>query len=181
MVFHWNLSDSKSPQVSKTLLSILADINVVVWIDSTGPLTSKSSCLFSNPLITVLNAPITSGFIVIFMFLSISSTQIKSRYLSFFPLSFFLLLLLLLLLTWNHITVCKQMTLNQLKMKININLWTVVRTLKRTFPIRTISPPFKFLEHLPTLRVNSRRANQRFWAFAKEDTVFFPGGIWAFS
>ena len=25
--FHWRLSDSKSPQVSKTLLSILADLN----------------------------------------------------------------------------------------------------------------------------------------------------------
>ena len=32
MVFHWNLSNSKSPQVSETLLRILADLkNVVVW------------------------------------------------------------------------------------------------------------------------------------------------------
>ena len=32
MVFNWNLSDSKSPQVSRTLLSILADLNnTVVW------------------------------------------------------------------------------------------------------------------------------------------------------
>ena len=32
MVLHWILCDSKSPQVSSTLLSILADLNAVVWI-----------------------------------------------------------------------------------------------------------------------------------------------------
>ena len=33
MVFHWSFSDSKSPQVSRTLLSILAILNnVVVWM-----------------------------------------------------------------------------------------------------------------------------------------------------
>ena len=32
MVFHWGLSDSKSPQVSRTLLSILAVIIVIVII-----------------------------------------------------------------------------------------------------------------------------------------------------
>ena len=32
MVFHWRLGDSKSPQVSRTLLSILAVFNnAVVW------------------------------------------------------------------------------------------------------------------------------------------------------
>ena len=35
MVFHWNLSDNKSPQVLMTLLSILVDSNnVVVWMGS---------------------------------------------------------------------------------------------------------------------------------------------------
>ena len=35
MVFHWSLSDSKSPQVSRTFSSILADLNnAVVWIFS---------------------------------------------------------------------------------------------------------------------------------------------------
>ena len=34
-VFHWSLSDSKSPQVSRTLLCILAVLNnVVVWMVS---------------------------------------------------------------------------------------------------------------------------------------------------
>ena len=51
MVFQWNLSDSKSPQVSRTLLSILSVLNnAVVWMVSTRPPTSKSSSPFSNPL-----------------------------------------------------------------------------------------------------------------------------------
>ena len=54
MVFHWSLSDNKSPQVSRTLLSILAILNnAVVWMVSTRPPTSKSSSPFSNPLVTV--------------------------------------------------------------------------------------------------------------------------------
>ena len=69
MVFHWILNDSKSPQVSRTLFSILAVLNnVVVWMVSTCMPTSKSSSLFSNPLVTVPNAPITIGIIVICMF-----------------------------------------------------------------------------------------------------------------
>ena len=69
MVFYWSLSDSKSPQVSRTLLSILAVLNnAVVWMVSTRPPTSKSSSPFSNPLITVPNAPITIGIIFTCMF-----------------------------------------------------------------------------------------------------------------
>ena len=65
MVFHWSLSDSKSPQVTRALLSILAVLNnVVVWMISTRPPTSKSSSHFSNPLDTVPNAPITINIIV---------------------------------------------------------------------------------------------------------------------
>ena len=34
MVFHWNLSDDKSPQISRTFLCILADLNnFVVGLD----------------------------------------------------------------------------------------------------------------------------------------------------
>ena len=62
MVFHWSLNDRKSPQASRTLLSILAVLNNdVVWMISTRPLTSESSSPFSNPLFTVPNAPITIG------------------------------------------------------------------------------------------------------------------------
>ena len=67
MVFYWSLSDSKSPQVSRTRLSILAVLsNAVVWIVSTRPPNSKSSRPFNNLLITVPNAPITIGTIVTF-------------------------------------------------------------------------------------------------------------------
>ena len=89
MVFHWSLSDSKSPHVSRTRLRILADLsNAVVWIVSTRPPTSKSSRPFNNPLVIVPNAPITIGTIVTFMFHSLFNSLARSRYLSFFSLSF---------------------------------------------------------------------------------------------
>ena len=73
MVFHWSLSDSKCPQVSRTLLSILAVLNkVVVWMVSTRPVISKFTSPFQNPLVTVPKAPITIGIIVTFMFHSFS-------------------------------------------------------------------------------------------------------------
>ena len=86
MVFHWSLSDSKSPQVSRTRLSILAVLsNAVVWIVSTRPPISKSSRPFNNPLVTVPKAPITIGTIVTFMFHSFFFISLaRSRYLSFF-------------------------------------------------------------------------------------------------
>ena len=93
MVFHWSLSDSKSPQVSRTLLSILAVLNnAVVWMVSTRPPTSKSSSPFSNPLVTVQNAPITIGIIVTCMFHSFFNSLARWRYLSFFPHSFIFIL-----------------------------------------------------------------------------------------
>ena len=117
MVFHWSLSDSKSPQVSRTRLRILAvPSNAVVWIVSTRPPISKSSRPFNNPLVIVPNAPIAIGTIVTFMFHSFFNSLTRSSYLSFFSLFFrfilwstgtakstilqifFLLLLLLLLL-----------------------------------------------------------------------------------
>ena len=69
MVFHWSLNDSNSPQVSRILLTILAVLNnVVIWMVSTRPPTSKSSSPFSNPLVTVPKATITTGIIVTSMF-----------------------------------------------------------------------------------------------------------------
>ena len=69
MVFHWSLSDNKPLQVSRTLLSILADLNnAVVWMVSTCPLISKSFSPYDNPLEIVPSAPITIGNTVIFMF-----------------------------------------------------------------------------------------------------------------
>ena len=89
MVFHWSLSDSKSPQVSKIRLSILAVVsNAVVWIVYTRPPTSKSSRSSNNHLVTVPNAPITIGTIVTFMFHSFFNSLARSKYLSFFSSSF---------------------------------------------------------------------------------------------
>ena len=50
MISHWSLRDNTSPQVSKTLLSILADLNnSVVWIVSTRLLISKSPSFCTDP------------------------------------------------------------------------------------------------------------------------------------
>ena len=66
MIFHWSLSDSKSPQVSRILLSILADLHyAVVWMVFTCPLICKYSSPCINPLITVPRAPIAIGIIII--------------------------------------------------------------------------------------------------------------------
>ena len=85
MIFHSSLSDGKSPQDSWNLLSILAVLsNVVVWMVSTSPTISKSSSPFSNPLVTALNVPITSGIIVTGMSHSCFNSRARSSYLSFF-------------------------------------------------------------------------------------------------
>ena len=89
IVFHWRLSDNKSPQVSKTLLSILTVLNNVMV--STRPPISNSSCPFSNPIVTVANIPITICIIVSCMFHSLFvffNSLARSRYLSFFSHSF---------------------------------------------------------------------------------------------
>ena len=89
MVFHWSLSDSKSPQIFWTLLSLVADqFYAVVWMAFTRPVISPSSSPFINPLVTVPRAPITIGIIVTFMFHGFFNPLDKSKYLSFFSLSF---------------------------------------------------------------------------------------------
>ena len=93
MVFHWSLSNSKSPQAFRILLSILAVLKIaVVWMVSTRPLISKSSSLFNNPLVSVPKTPITVGIFVTFMFHNFFSSLPKSWYLSFFFFFFFFLL-----------------------------------------------------------------------------------------
>ena len=68
-----SLSDSKFPHVSRTVPSILSDFNnVVIWMISTRPLISKSSCPFINPSVTVPTTPITIDINVSFMFCSFS-------------------------------------------------------------------------------------------------------------
>ena len=90
--FPWKLSDNKSPQVSRTLVSIPADLNnTVVGMAPTLPLISCSPSLFSKPLRTVPNALTTTGTTVTFRFLRIFSFLARSNYYSIFLCSFFLL------------------------------------------------------------------------------------------
>ena len=69
MVFHWSLSDSKFPQVSETLLFILADLNsAVLWMVSSFLLTFKSFITFTNPVGIVPSTPKTIGITITFTF-----------------------------------------------------------------------------------------------------------------
>ena len=90
-VFHINVSWWSFTGVwvtARTLQRILSVLNnVVVWMVSIRPPTSKSSSPFSNTLATVPNSPITIGIIVTFMFHSFLSSLARSRYLFFFSLS----------------------------------------------------------------------------------------------
>ena len=89
MVFHWSLSDSKSSQVSRSRLRILAVLsNTLIRIVSTRLPTSKSSRPFNNAFVIVPKAPIKIGTIVTFIFHSIFNSLARSRYLSFFSHSF---------------------------------------------------------------------------------------------
>ena len=59
--------ESEWQQDSRTLLTILADLNTV-WIVSTRHLISVSSCPCTNPLVTVSSTLIATGITVTFMF-----------------------------------------------------------------------------------------------------------------
>ena len=72
MVFHGSFNDSKSLRVSRTLLSILADLNnAVIWMVFIPPVISKSSCPCIIPLVTVPRTSITIGITVTFMLYNI--------------------------------------------------------------------------------------------------------------
>ena len=84
MVFHWSLSDSKSPQVSRTHLRILVVLSdAVIWINSTHPPTSKFSRPFNSSLVIVPKVPITIGTIVTFMLHSFFQFSTKVNVLIF--------------------------------------------------------------------------------------------------
>ena len=69
MVSHRSFGENKSLQDSRTLLSILDDLeNAEVKMVPTFPLISKSSSPFSNPLGIVPSAPTTIGIMVTFIF-----------------------------------------------------------------------------------------------------------------
>ena len=86
VVFHW--IDSKSPQVSRTRLSILTDYNnAIVWIVSTHPPKSNSSSSLTKSLGIVPSAQFTTSITVTFMFHSFFSSLARSNDLSLFLLS----------------------------------------------------------------------------------------------
>ena len=99
MIFPRSLR-TKSPQVSRTLLCILADVNnAVVWMASTCLFISKFSSPCTNPLVTAPWEPIIIGINVTFMFHSFSvPLQGPGSYSSFHFLSILLCSLLLFLL-----------------------------------------------------------------------------------
>ena len=90
VVFHWSLNDSKSPQVSRTILSILADLNcVVVCIVLIVTLISNSSNYLSIPVGTVPSASIIIGITVILMFHSFYFSNKVQVFISLFLLFHF--------------------------------------------------------------------------------------------
>ena len=80
--------NSKSPKVSRTLLSFLVNFNnTIVWMISTCPLISKSCSPFTNPLRIVLSVHITIGITVTLMvYRFFFSSLAKSRYFALFTL-----------------------------------------------------------------------------------------------
>ena len=89
--FHWNLNDSKSSYISRTLLSIQADLNLaVVWMVSILPLIFNCSNPLSKPWGTVPNAPTTINSLITFMFHSFCffNSLATSKFLFIFSPSF---------------------------------------------------------------------------------------------
>ena len=79
------MSDNKSPQVSRTLLSILVDFNNALdWMVLIRFPIYNFSSLLSKPLWTVPRAPITIRIIAILMFHSFLCSPARFKYLSFF-------------------------------------------------------------------------------------------------
>ena len=77
----WSLSDTKSPQVSRTLLNILTNLkNSVVWMVSLYPLTSHSSSPLSKPLEIIPTISITIGITITFMCHTFFSPLARFRY-----------------------------------------------------------------------------------------------------
>ena len=88
-VFYWSLSNSKSPQVSKTYLMILANLNnTVLWMVLILHLISNSSSPLFKSFGTILRAPTTVGITVTREFHIFNSSLARFRYLYIFLSSF---------------------------------------------------------------------------------------------
>ena len=89
--FHW--SNSKSTQVSRTLLSILAYLNnAVVWMVSAHSQISNSSSPLHKPLWTIPCASVTIVITFKFMFFGFLGSLARSKYLFCFSFSLILTL-----------------------------------------------------------------------------------------
>ena len=78
MGFHLSLSNRKSPKISRTILSILSDLNNdFVWMVSARLLISNSTSLLIKPLEIVPSAQITYGITVSFMFHNLAQFSSK--------------------------------------------------------------------------------------------------------
>ena len=85
VVFHWVLRDCKSPKISRTLLSILADFNnAIIWFVSIRSPIPNSSSPLSKLLVTVPSTPNTICITDTLIFYSFLSSQALSKYLSLF-------------------------------------------------------------------------------------------------
>ena len=87
VVFHWGLSDSKCPQVSSSLLSILVNLNnAVVSMVSILPLIFYSASPFSKPFRTVPSVPNIIDITISFIFYRFFCCLTRSKYLFIFLL-----------------------------------------------------------------------------------------------
>ena len=69
MVSCWSFSDNRFPQISWTLLSILANLKKSCSLDDLHSSSySKFSSFYNTPLVTVLRAPVSIGNTIIFIF-----------------------------------------------------------------------------------------------------------------
>ena len=92
MIFHRCLSNSQSPQVPWTLLSILTNLkNALVWMVLISPLIPNLLSPLSKPLGTILSTVITIDITVNLMFLSFFRSLTKYKY-TLFSLSLILTL-----------------------------------------------------------------------------------------
>ena len=89
-VFHWSSSDSKSPQLTRNVLSILADLSsAIVWIVSARPLNLNPSNPVAKHLGIVPSAPVMTGITVTLIFHNVFSSLPRLKYLSLFWFFFF--------------------------------------------------------------------------------------------
>ena len=87
---HWSLNYSKSPQIYRTLLRILADLSTaMIWAALTLVLVSSSHRFFFSFFGIILRALTMIGITVRFMFHIFFNSLAKSKHLSSFALSIY--------------------------------------------------------------------------------------------